>query len=252
MSYIVRSNAALPKPKAWTVNQPVVSPAEKQRQRIPTRRADISWLSDSGQAETKTCVIPALPVFQDAMSALAQGALVQTPQGPVAIEDLEPGMEICTAEGPNEVIQWIGSMTIFPNAPDLSLPQAMLYRITDGGYGLDRSAPDLMLGPSARLLSGIAAVNSSAPLHNINQLADGASVVEIRPMSPVRVFHICLKNHRLMRVNGVLVESFHPGAEARLNLSREMFPIFMGIFPHMTSEGDFGPQNHKRSTQTGF
>ena len=70
-------------------------------------------------------------------------------------------------------------------------------------------------------------------------------------MSAVRVFHISLKNHRLLRVNGVLVESYHPGAEARLNLSREMFPIFMGIFPHMTSEGDFGPQNHKRSAPTG-
>ena len=251
MSYIVRSNAALPKPKAWTVNQPVVSPAEKQRQRIPTRRAEITWLTQDGQVENKTCFIPAMPVFQDAMSAMAQGALVQTPTGPVAIEDLEPGMEVCTADGENEVIQWIGSMTIFPNAADLSLPQAMLYRVTDGGYGLDRSAPDLMLGPSARLLPGLSASDSASPLHNISGLADGYSVIEIRPMSAVRVFHISLKNHRLLRVNGVLVESYHPGAEARLNLSREMFPIFMGIFPHMTSEGDFGPQNHKRSAPTG-
>jgi len=62
----------------------------------------------------------------------------------------------------------------------------------------------------------------------------------------VRLFHIVLDEHSLLRANGVLVESYHPGAHARLNLSSEMFTIFMGLFPFMGNEGDFGPLNHHR------
>lgn len=247
MSYIVRSNAALPKPKAWTVNQAPVSPAERQRMTIPTRRAEIAWLNEAGEAEQKTTVVPALPVFLDALSAFAQGTLIQTPGGYVAIEDLEPGMKVACADGPAETIRWIGSMTLIPNCSDLNLPEASLFRVTEGSFGLDASAPDLMLGPSARILPALMATDSRSALKNIDSLADGYSVLSIRPMSPIRVFHIALGSHRLMRANGVLVESYHPGSDARLHLSHEMFAIFLSMFPHMRNEGSFGPLRHQRT-----
>ena len=249
MSYIVRANSALPKAKAWTVNQPAVTPVQRQRASIPTRRSEVKWLKSDGSVGEKNAIIPALPIFLEAMSALAQGTLIQTPDGNVAIEDLEPGMQVVTADGGTETIQWMGSMTIFPNSRDLNLPDTMLYRVTDGGFGLDRSVPDLMLGPSARLLPGLFAIDSSSPLKNITDMADGFSVIEVRPMSPVRVFHLALGNHRLIRANGVLVESFHPGSNVQLHLSQEMFSIFMGLFPHMQSDGAFGPLNHRRTAQ---
>lgn len=246
MSYIVRANSALPKAKAWTVNQPSVSPVERQKTSIPTRRAELQWLKADGSIGEKNAIIPALPVFLEAMSAMAQGTLIQTPEGNVAVEDLEPGMTVATADGGTETIQWIGSMTIFPNSRDLNLPDTMLYRVTDGGYGLDRSVPDLMLGPAARILPGLFAVDSSSPLKNVPDMADGFSVIELRPMSPVRVFHLALSNHRLIRANGVLIESYHPGSNVQLHLSHEMFGIFMALFPHMQSDGAFGPLNHRR------
>lgn len=247
MSYVVRSNAALPKAKAWNINQPRISNEEKQRRKIPTRRAEISWLDADGNVASKTAVIPALPAFQNAFTALAQGSLIQTTEGPVAVEDLEPGMQVCTGCGRTEEIRWIGSMTFIPNSCDIDLPEAQLFRMTDGSYGHDRNAPDLMVGPGARILPGVLAVDNSSPLREIADLADGCSVLQIRPMSPVRVFHICLKSHALMRANGVLVESYHPGAQARQELSHEMFAIFMSLFPNVSNEGDFGPVNHKRA-----
>lgn len=248
MSYIVRSNAALPKPKAWTVNQTPISSDQRQRMTIPTRRAEITWQTDSGDVDSRTTVVPALPVFLDALSAFAQGTLIQTPQGSVAIEDLEPGMEVACADGPSEKIKWIGSMTIIPNCSDLNLPETALYRVTEGGYGLDASAPDLLLGPAARILPALMATDSRSALKNVADLEDGYSVLSIRPMSPVRVFHIALDNHRLLRANGVLVESFHPGSDARLHLSHEMFAIFLKMFPHLTNEGGFGPLRHNRTS----
>ena len=219
---------------------------ERQRMKIPTRRGEISWLDTSGEVQNKSVVIPALPVFLEAMTAFAQGTLIQTSDGYVAIEDLEPGMTVVSADGGDETIQWIGSMTMMPNASDLNLPECCLYRVTEGGYGLDRAAPDLLLGPSARILPGLSPNMSGTCLKEISELVDGQSVVEIRPLSPVRAFHLGLASHRLIRANGVFAESYHPGANIRLHMSREMFQIFLGIFPHMASDGDFGPVVHKR------
>ncbi len=249
MSYIVRANTALPKPKAWRVNQPVVSEEERQRRSIPTRRADISWIDATGEVHDRTIVVPALPMFQDALSAFAQGTLIQTPDGKVAIEDLQPGMKVSTAEGHAQEIMWIGSMIILPESPELSLPGLKLYRVTDGGYGLDSTTPDLLLGPAARILPGMFATGSSSPLRNIPDLADGYSTIEIRPVSPVRVFHICLGAHRLIYANGVLAESYHPGANSRLYVSQEMYEIFLRTFPHIDNEGGFGPQIHQRDVE---
>ncbi|MBV1867797.1 MAG: Hint domain-containing protein [Marinosulfonomonas sp.] len=246
MSYIVRSNAATPKPRAWTVNQPTEQKERSESAKIMTRRVDIEWLSSDGEAHQKSAIAPAMPLFEDAFCAFAQGTLIQTADGYVAIEDLSPGMQIATADGGTQPLKWIGSMTIFPHNVDLGVEEASLFRLTEGGYGLDRSAPDLMLGPSARLLPGVMATDSSSCLIPIENLADGNSVVRIRPFSPVRVFHICLDSHRLIRANGVLVETFHPGGNTRMHLSHEMYAHFLALFPHVTCDADFGPLNHKR------
>ena len=246
MSYIVRSNAATPKPRAWTVNQPTEQKERSESAKIITRRVDIEWMSGDGEIHQRTAIAPAMPMFEEAFCAFAQGTLIQTADGYVAIEDLSPGMQIATADGGTQPLKWIGSMTIFPNGETLGVEESHLFRLTEGGYGLDRSAPDLMLGPSARLLPGIMATDSSTRLIPIADMADGNSVIRVRPFSPVRVFHICLDNHRLIRANGVLAETFHPGGEARIHLSHEMFGHFMALFPHITSEADFGPLNHIR------
>lgn len=248
MSYIVRSNATLPKPRAWTVNRHAEQKARPKPSNQVTRRYDVEWLTPSGDIDSRTAVAPALPVFEEAFSAFAQGTLIQTDSGYVAIDDLQPGMMIATADGGTQPLLWKGSMTIYPQVEGLGLPASQLYRMTDGSFGLDRSVPDLMLGPAARIMPGLLAIGSSSELVNIEDASDGYSVIKIRPISPVRVFHLCLANHRLIRANGVLAESFHPGDYARIHMSHEMFDLYMSLFPHVRGDADFGPLNHKRSS----
>lgn len=247
MSYIVRSNANMPKPKAWTVNRQAELLARSKQSKQVTRRVDVSWLKPTGEIGSRTTVAPALPVFEQAFSAFVQGTLIQTSEGYVAIDDLEPGMMIATADGGTQPLLWIGAMTIYPQNPELGLPDAQLYRLTDGSYGQDGSAPDLMLGPAARIMSGIMAIDSSSKLTDVKDAADGHSVIQIRPMSALRVYHLALANHRLIRANGVLAETYHPGSDARMYMSNEMFDLFISLFPHIRSESDFGPLNHKRN-----
>jgi hypothetical protein len=213
---------------------------------IVTRRYDINWRDAQGDIHAKPIVAPAMPVFEKAFGAFAQGTLIQTQNGYCAIEDLHPGDRIATVDGGLQPIRWIGAMTVYPTHLELGVPSSRLYRITDGSFGHDRSAPDLMVGPAARILPGTDAINSSSPLLTPNDLADGQSVIAINPMSQVRTFHLALASHHLMRANGVLVESYHPGAEPGATLGPELFDHFQALFPHVQNLSDFGPLNHQR------
>jgi hypothetical protein len=235
-----------PGQRPWTVKSHIPRPPRPAVNSIVTRRYDIRWLDASGAAASKTAVAPALPIFEQAFSAFAQGTLIQTTGGYVAVEDLQPGDRLATADSGNRRLLWIGSMTLFPHGEAIGLPQASLYRISDGSFGLDPCAPDLLLGPSARILPGLFAVDSSSPLHDIGDLTDSQSVIRIRPVSPVRVFHLGLERHCLLRANGVLAESFHPGDNPRIHLSTEMFALYMSLFPHVEDLSGFGPLRHPR------
>ncbi len=248
MNYLVRSKAILPRPRPWTVTRPEQHNSRQKELDVMTRRYCVAWLSASGEAKNRTMVAPAVPAFEQAFNAFAQGTLIQTEHGKVAVEDLQPGDQIATADGGLQPLMWIGSMTLFPQQGDLGLSSAQLYRITENIFGLDRSAPDLMLGAAARLLPGFFAVDSSSNLVDIGDLADGHSVVMVRPMSAVRTFHLGLVGHRLIRANGVACESFHPGEYPHLYHSPEMFDIYMSLFPHVKSADDFGPLFHKRTS----
>lgn len=244
MSYIVRSNTNLAKPRAWTVNRPSALPSKPAQLDVVTRRYEISWLDGDGCAQNKPIVAPALPVFEAAFSAFAQGALILTDKGYVAVEDLECGMAISTVDGGAQVLKWIGSMIMYPKNLELGVPSPGLFRFTEGGYGLESGAPDLMMGPGARVLPGVLATDSSSPLVPASELADGHSVIGINPVSPVRVFHLGLERHSLVRANGILCESYHPGTTPHMEMPTEVYGHFLGLFPHLEKLDDFGSMNH--------
>lgn len=246
MSYIVRAHPNPSKSPGWTVNRQALSALRPKELDVVTRRYEIEWLGSDGSIDNNICVAPAMQMFEKAFSAFAQGTLIQTNNGYIAIEDLKPGAMVATADGSLQLLRWVGSMTIFPQNLELGVPASRMFRVTDGCYGHDPSAPDLLLGPAARILPGVRATNSTSPLVELEALADGGSVIGINPISPIRVFHLALASHSLMRANGVLAESYHPGSQPFLHMRSELYPHFLSLFPHINSISEFGPLNHKR------
>ena len=247
MNYVVRPKASLPKAPAWTVNRPAQIATKPKKLNIVTRRYEISWRDAAGSIDNKTIVAPAMPVFERAFNAFVQGTLIHTENGYVAIEDLQPGDKIATADGGLQTLNWIGSMMVFPQSQDLGLPSCKLFRVTDGSFGHDAQSPDLMLGPGARILPGQLATNSTSPLLEPADLEDGHSVISINPVSQVRVFHLALASHCLLRANGVLAESYHPGPAPGQELTPELFTHFLALFPNLRNLDGFGPLRHKRN-----
>jgi hypothetical protein len=244
------SGLATAQPKAaWTVRR--ARPVERHVQAL--RRYDILWRAPNGDICETPQNAPALPVFEAAFNAFARGALIPTVAGPVAIEDLLPGDKVVTIDNGVQRVEWIGSKMLDTHgtrAPEARAER--LYRITADTFGLGRPSPDLMLGGGARYLLQADALKSwlgtAQALAPITGMVDGVSVIEITPISTVRSYHLVLERHSLIRVNGVELESYHPGTSATGQLQGDLRARFMALFPHLGTLGDFGALAYPRLT----
>lgn len=219
------------------------------RPAFKTRRYETMWLTADGQIDSATRVAPALPEFEEAFSAIARGTLIETTTGPVAIEDLEPGMVAVTTEGRRETITWIGSMTLFPANAIPGVEATTMTRITADAFGGSCPMPDLLLGAQARILMKNArtrAAGHEAAYLPARGLIDGDAIIEVTPVAPMTMFHVVLENHGSLSCAGVGVEAFHPGKKITEKLDPQLAALFIAMFPQMKCISDFGPMAHVR------
>ncbi|WP_095588491.1 Hint domain-containing protein [Actibacterium ureilyticum] len=223
-----------------------------QRNTPITRRYEVRSLTPEGEQVDFMRVAPATPVFEDAFAGFARGTLFSTESGPVAIEDLQPGMMLETGRAGMQPVLWVGSMTVYPGAAGQSTESATLTRITADSFGLGRPMPDLMLGARARLLYKGAGCQemfgSDAGFAPARAFVDGISAIRIQPAAPVRVYHLALHGQQIVMANGLEVETYHPGQHADMMVEPEIRDIFLGLFPHVRSLSDFGMMPLPRMT----
>jgi len=215
-----------------------------------TRRYEIAYLAGDGSITCDTRVAAAAPEIEEAFSAFARGTVIATTEGPVAVEDLLPGMTALTAEGRPERILWIGSMTLFPNCSIPGVAPATMTRITADAFGVGRPMPDLVLGPRARLLlrdarsrMATGVMTSYAPARCF---IDGVSIIEVTPVAPVTVFHLMLERQGSIRAAGLEIESYHPGSDISDRFDAQVSTELLGLFPQLKSFAEFGPMAHPR------
>ncbi len=208
----------------------------------PRRRVEIAWLRRNGDVQLATQSIPAIPLFEDCFAAFTHGTLLQTPQGPTAIEDILPGDHVITEQHGPQPVLWRGSMTCQANTPHDRC--RTLTRITADGFGIGRPLRDMLIGPGGRLLCRARSgpTRRGQALAPVTMLHDGASVFAVTPPGAVQLYHLVLPIHATLRANGLEMESYHPGISLRATLQtgRQMAQ-FLAIFPHIDQPGDFGP-----------
>jgi hypothetical protein len=172
------------------------------------RRYTVAWLRPDGGIGEARSVAPALPVFEDAFCAFAHGTLIETPEGPVAVEDLLPGDHVLTMDGSAQPVLWRGTTTVTAGRPDPRGRAIRLTRILSDVFGPQRPPSCVVTGPSARLLRpGPEGAQVMTP---VTDLADGEGLIEIVPPGPIDLFHFCLPRHAAIRVGGLAFESYHP------------------------------------------
>lgn len=235
---------------AWTVRK-LSRPAPAIPKARVTRRFETEWF-EGGEVMSTITVAPALPAFEQAFGAFTHGVLIQTTEGPVAIEDLAPGMFLECAGGRVSQLMWKGAITLVPGAPTLNDRPDCLYRVRPDAFGLGRPVQDQTFGPHVRRLdrspSVRLALGTDAALVPVAAMTDSVSVIEMHPVSPTRVYHLACESHETILAAGLEVETFHPGPETPLSLPEEILHLFMGFFPHLRSIRDFGRLKAPRLT----
>lgn len=211
------------------------------------RKFEVCSLQPDGTTRRCEHIGPAVPAFEAAFSAFAHGSLVTTTRGTVAVEDLEPGMKVITRDHGSQRLLWVGSMKIVPKFAETTAHDARMSRIMADSFGFTKPERDLMVGPGARLLrAGSVGSDQDPVMVPVNTLTDGLNVIGIVPPSPVDVYHLGLECHASVLVNGMDMESFHPGVGFERNMGQNMLSLFLSFFPHVTEPADFGPLSYAR------
>ena len=214
------------------------------------RIADIAALRSDGSTILRQRRIPALPQFDQAFGAFAQGTLMKTEHGYMAVEDLQPGDRVDTATGDTDEVIWIGS-TLF--SPRDEGEQMRLTRLTADSFGVNRPTNCISLGRAARVLQtapdmrgAMGATPLMTPAHHF---VDGVSVIEVTPPTGIRLFHVATRKHRALIAGGLEVESFHPGAQPTQFMSQTLRDVYLSCFPHIEQLGEFGPMAYQRAPE---
>jgi hypothetical protein len=133
------------------------------------------------------------------------GTLIATPAGARAVETLQAGDLVLTAEGAVMPVRWLGRSVVSRVFAD---PNRVLpIRIKAGALGVSLPERDLLLSPChAVLLDGVL-VQAAA-------LVNGTTVVRDDSVaSTFTYYHLELDTHAVLLAEGAAVESFLEGAD---------------------------------------
>ncbi len=128
------------------------------------------------------------------------GTMIATPQGETAVEELQAGDLVLTADGRSVPVRWIGINTVATRFadPHRNLP----IRITAGALGENMPQRDLRLSPDhAVLLDGL--------LVQANALINDVTIFR-EPWMPAlfRYYHVEVAAHDLILAEGMPAETF--------------------------------------------
>ncbi|MDE2333534.1 MAG: Hint domain-containing protein [Rhodospirillales bacterium] len=133
----------------------------------------------------------------------AEGTVIETADGPAAVEDLRPGMRLRTASGALRPVRWVGYRR--HTATDVAARDELRpVRIAAGALGQGLPSRELRLSPEhALLLDGV--------LVPAIQLL-GVPGIDQEPPGAVTYFNIELDTHDTILAEGVAAETFIEGS----------------------------------------
>ncbi len=155
-------------------------------------------------------------VPEEEVPCFTDGAMVNTPSGPVAIEDLKVGDLVSTLDSGAQPILWLGSRV--PSPLELMLfPMMRPVLIRKDAFGPSEPSADMVVSPQHRFLISSAETDllfgETEVLASAVSLINGDSICWAPDSSEITYRHILLAEHEILIVNGVRTESLYPGTD---------------------------------------
>lgn len=166
----------------------------------------------------------------------ARGSRILTERGPVAVELLQPGDRVMTADHGPQPLRWIGSRRI--GAAELAAqPNLRPVRIRAGALGADLPKTDLLVSPQHRMLIGSRIVTrvtgAETALVAAKHLTDSPGIAVAEEMAEVEYFHLLFDRHQVIFAEGAATESLYTGPEALKSIPAEARAELFAILPEL-------------------
>ncbi len=166
---------------------------------------------------------------------LVAGTLVNTPDGPVPVEDLKPGDLVMTRDDGPQPVRWCGRATRRAKGPDAPVVIAAGSLGDHGAAELSQNHRVLMRSARAELLFGEGEV-----LVKAKDLVNGTSIRLRNDGAPVTYVHVMFDRHQIICGNGLDSESYHPGRETLGSFDAETRDEILRLMPDAADPEDFG------------
>ncbi|MBS8227806.1 Hint domain-containing protein [Vannielia litorea] len=169
----------------------------------------------------------------DGAICFTSGTPIDTPRGPVPVEQLRVGDLVTTLDDGPRPIRWIGCSIVemTPENHDLAPVE-----IDAGAFGHNLPNRTIAVSPAHRLLvadSGAQLIlGEDEVLAPANALINGTTVRRRAAAGgTVTYWHLMFDRHQIITSAGLASESFHPGAYALDTLSRATRAEVLRLFP---------------------
>ena len=187
-------------------------------------------------------------IFDIEVPCFAAGTLIATPKGPRAVETLQVGDLVTTADHGPQAIRWIKARHVQRWA--LAAAQKLRpVRIRAGALGTDAlgascPATDLLVSPQHRMLvrSRIAErmFETAEVLVAAKHLVGLPGIALAEDLSEVTYVHFLCDRHEVVFANGAPTESLYAGPMAMKALGDEAVTEILTLFPELAQMGSFG------------
>lgn len=173
------------------------------------------------------------------------GTLIDTPRGPVAIENLRVGDLVHTKDNGAQPIRWIESSETSVRRMK-EKPNLYPVRVKAGALGRGMPRRDLFVSQQHRLLVSGPAVQvllgEREALVAAKSLCNWPGIDIIEPDGPVHYYHALLDRHEILDAEGAPAESLYLGEEAIVGMSSEGLQELADIFDRaqINSLDEFG------------
>jgi hypothetical protein len=165
------------------------------------------------------------------------GTLIDTDQGPRAVETLVPGDRVLTRDHGFRELVWTGRKDI-PAAALAAWPDLAPIRIAAGALGHGLPARDLIVSPRHRMLvSGPRAELLFGEREVLVAAQDllGLPGVTRHAGSDTAYLHIMCAGHEIIRAEGAWTESFQPAAGVLSALDEGVRGEILRLFPELST-----------------
>lgn len=192
-----------------------------------------------GHTDIGIVTINSIPCF-------VAGTLIRTPQGEVAVEDLQPGDLVLTHDDGPQPLRWIGRRQV---AATGNLAPIRIRAGTFGAHGTLKVSPQhriLLRDSLAELLFGEAEVLVAAK-DSVNDRS-----VTVCAGGTVDYVHLLFDRHQVIYSEGLATESFLPGPQTTASFEADIVAEICTLFPELDPQTGAGYPAAARRTLRGF